>query len=200
MLNLFNFFKKDTWKSPVAIIPKIQGRKIIDMIGKMPVHSHLRWTNRPIDSINMIVIHQSATTATYEQVARAHSTPGPQNHLSINGAPGIAYHLGIDKDGSILQFNHFTNITWHCKRFNLKSIGINVRGDFSGNGWKGKEEPTQAQLDSLQWLISYLYTTTFKNLNVKDSLKMHCENDPINRPADPGFVIHKLITEYRNNH
>ena len=96
-----------------------------------------------------------------------------------------------------MLFNNYKHVTWHCKRFNLQSFGININGNFSGEGWVGTEEPTKFQFNSLKLYLDYLYTNTFKNLNVKNSLRGHSEFDPINKPACPGWELMKFINEYR---
>lgn len=181
-------FRKDTiW----ANRPKIEDYRQI-----LPWHPTRRWATRELKSITHIVLHQSATPATYEQINKSHITPGSQNHLSALGAPHCAYHYGMRKNGMVLLMNDLTDITWHAKGANTYSIGINVQGNFSGNGWKGTEEPTNEQLKSLNLLLYRLYNKELSFLTPENSLMGHCEVDPVNRPADPGFILYDFMKKW----
>ncbi len=195
---------------PKIIVPKIlideQFRKeffwnnrpiINDYRQILPWHPTRRWDNRQLSSIQRVILHQSATPATYEQINKAHITPGQNNHLSTAGCPHVAYHIGIRKNGDVLLMNDFIDITWHCKGANSLSIGVNIQGDFPGNGWKGSEQPTDEQMKSLNLLLYRLYNKELSFLNPISSLFGHCDIDPTNRPADPGFVIYDFMKEWK---
>lgn len=98
-------------------------RKIIDIRRTIPRHTTRKWKKRK--AIDLIVIH---TTASNQQdpvkTAKYHITPGKDNHLSKKGAPGIAYHDFIDKDGRLYHCNNYMDITWHAGLWNGKSVGI----------------------------------------------------------------------------
>ena len=93
--------------------------------------------------------------------------------------------------------NNLNCITWHARGVNRESIGINVNGNFSGMGWKGQNEPTQGQKNSLVWLLDFLYEHWLSHLDKRKSLILHSEISA-NRPADPGFILTDLIREYRS--
>ena len=169
------------------------------MTTKLPWHPTRMWGKRDLALIKYLVVHQSAVEASYENINKAHITPGPQNNLSANGAPHIAYHYGIEKTGRVLFMNPLYYVTWHCKNYNTVSVGINVNGNFSGNGWKGVSDPTKEQLVSLKELLAYLYTTTFTKLDPNTSLYGHSHFDPVNRPADPGYTLETFIKDYINS-
>ena len=171
--------------------------EVQDYTNILPWHPTRMWGQRPLNYIKNIVIHQSACILTYEQINKMHITPGPKNHISPKGCPHIAYHIGIRPNGKVIKMNEYKYITWGAKGHNMHSIHINVNGNFAGAGWKGQNEPTQEQLFYLRFLLDYLYKNDFKHLDARDSLKMHCELDPINRLADPGYIITELINKYR---
>ncbi len=99
-----------------------------------------------------IVIHHSLTG-----MKLAGSTPyGFANtHIDTNGWHGCAYPFVITWDGTIYQTDDLDRRTYHAGDTNTRSIGICVAGDFR----KGKEKPTQAQMDSLYLLVKELQKT-----------------------------------------
>lgn len=98
-------------------------RRLIDIRKTIPRHKTRKWKTR--DSADTIVVH---TTGSNNQdpnkTALYHSTPGKNNHLSKKGAPGLAYHDFITKEGIIFHCNDYTDITWHCKGWNKRSVGV----------------------------------------------------------------------------
>ena len=181
--------------------PNPFSKKIVieDATTTLPWHPTRMWGKRPLSYIKYIIVHQSACTATFEQINKAHISPGSQNHLSKAGAPHICYHMGLEPSGNILQMNSFEHITWHCKGVNMYSIGINVNGNFPGKGWKGKKDPTNEQIIVLHALLDHLYKNDFKHLTPSHSLYGHSHFDRINRSGDPGFVLEDEIQKFINN-
>jgi LysM repeat protein len=96
-----------------------------------------------------IVIHHSLTP-----MKAAGSTPQAfaNHHIDANGWHGCAYPFVITWDGTIHQTDDLDRRTYHAGNTNTRSIGICVAGDFR----KGKEKPSQAQLDSLYLLVKEL--------------------------------------------
>jgi N-acetyl-anhydromuramyl-L-alanine amidase AmpD len=130
-----------------------------------------------------------------EQIARYHITPGEQNHLSKKGAPGIAYHYVIEKDGSVFYVTDEKYLTWHVAKKNTWSIGILVVGNFSAYGRYSSEEPTSKQLASLKKFFFYIQE---KYPDAK--IVGHCEIASASHPKPycPGTTLMKEIQEYRD--
>lgn len=97
--------------------------KVIDIRRSLPRHKKRKWAKR--DNVSRIIVH---TTASNNQdpykTAHYHITPGPQNHLSKRGAPGIAYHDFITKAGEVYHCNDYQDSTWHCGVWNKSSVGV----------------------------------------------------------------------------
>lgn len=176
-----------------------------DIINELPVHPERKWSTRTISKIEEVIVHQSAMDATVEEIAKYHITPTSdrdgdgkverweRNHLSDKGAPAIAYHYAIDKDGTIYQCNELSSVTWHAKGHNTKAIGILVVGYFKGPDHESAGEPTALQQKGLVWLLNYIK----KELpNLK-----YIGHSEINehKPACPGYTLMKVLTEWRNS-
>ena len=124
--------------------------QIIDVYNSLP--RDVNYTTRSLEQILQIIIHHSASTIhTAEDFARWHIQ---------RGWPGIGYHFVIEKDGRILQTNPLTNISYGASGENTKSIHIVLSGNFD------VEQPTKAQLNSLEKLIPHLEQQLNRNLSV----------------------------------
>lgn len=176
-----------TWTPPAF--------EVKSLIGKLATHQTKTWNTRPISNIESIAIHQVAGPGDLEGIAKYHTRPGPQNHLSVDGAPGIAYHYGIAKDGACYHLTEDKYLTWHCASRNAKSLGVLVVGNFDGSGHEGTEEPTEEQLKALPKLLGYLQTKYpgakvlgHSELAVASHKKDYC----------PGFLVQEAINTYRS--
>lgn len=112
------------------------------------------WGTRPISYIEKIIVHQAMADATTEAVHRYHT--GSNSHLKSGGAPRIAYHYTIEKDGTVYKVNELRDITWHCRGQNIGSIGILILGNFDGPKHRGTSKPTPKQIRSLGLLLDHL--------------------------------------------
>lgn len=150
------------------------------------------WGQRDTKTIYKIIVHQELGEADTLSVHNYHISK--ESHLKPGkGAPRIAYHFTIEKDGSIYQVNNPTDVTWHTVGQNLHGLSIMLVGDFNGDGHKGKSEPTNEQLKSLEELLDHL-TSKF-NLSKKE-IYGHCD---FGKPACPGFVVMNFIKKYRES-
>lgn len=150
--------------------------------------------------MDKIIIHQELSDGSLEAVNNYMITPGPDNHISKEGAPHFCYHFGIrmkehhgHPEGEIVQANELTHLTWHTKGQNTAGVGIMLEGNFKGVGHElGHDGPTSAQMDSLAWLTN----------NLLNSLKLTPQNVyghyHFGKPACPGFKISDWIEAYRN--
>ena len=159
----------------------------------IPTHKTRKWKQRKWTEINEIIVHHSATMCgrgrgkTYiKSIAKYHIAPG--NHISKNGCPGICYHWVIDRDGVIYKTSSHTNITWHCKRHNYKSIGICLLGYFS----VGKQKPSKEQISSLHQLLLYLIDCRLC-LEKKD---VYCHRD-FKSTLCPGDIVCNFVKDFK---
>jgi len=190
--------------------------KIINVINdsKYPWNPNVKWGNRPKEKIEMISVHQAAGDSKVSGHNQYHITPTSdrnkdgkideweRNHLAASGAPHLCYHYVIchDKDdypdGTIIQVNPITNVTWAVKGYNTKAVNILVNGNFRGNGWEkqGTHDPTVKQIKSLKLLLDKLTN----DLRIsKTKIFGHCELANY-KPACPGYKVMEFINSYRN--
>ncbi len=166
--------------------------EIIDKTADLPKHTTRTWGVRPTKGIKWIVIHQAASTGSVENMAKYHSTPGKQNHLTSKGAPGLAYHYAITRDGDIWKCTEDTKLTWHVSKKNTPSLGILVAGNFSGPSHTGLEEPTEKQIAALNYLLGIL-----KSRYLNAEIKGHCELSSYKENC-PGTVLMHEVILYRS--
>jgi N-acetyl-anhydromuramyl-L-alanine amidase AmpD len=118
--------------------------QLVDIRKTIPRHKTRKWKSRR--DAKRIVVH---TTASENQdpnkTARYHSTPSKHNHLSKKGAPGLAYHDFITKDGVVYHCNDYTHITWHTAGWNRTGVGVALA--FKGQSGK---PPVAEQMKALE--------------------------------------------------
>ena len=137
---------------------------IIRLAEKLPWNSNRpHWPQkRALERIDCVILHQSLGHADPSGnrdvlgINNYHISPG--NHISAGGCPHICYHYALDDDGSIYLCNELTDVVWHCKGQNSRSIGIMLVGDFAGPGHAGGE-PTAAQEQAFFALAECLMET-----------------------------------------
>ena len=104
-------------------------------------------------SINMIVVHCSATRAdcalTTEDLETIHRR---------RGFRGIGYHYYITKDGTIHHMRDITHVGAHAKGYNTPSIGVAYEGGLDASG-RAADTRTDAQKQSLETLLRFLLLT-----------------------------------------
>lgn len=138
-----------TVKNRIANRPKI----IDARNGKagFPVNPRRSWSKRSRSAIVALVGHYTGGPASFLADAHFHVDT---DYLDEGGAPAIAYHVGVDKDGTVFVFNNFDSVTWHCDGGrNTVTLGIVFRG--------GAEGPSGAQRKSLEWVVKALTSGTF---------------------------------------
>lgn len=124
--------------------------RIVDLRGKLPVHPTRKYEKRTL--IDTIVLHCTASDNQDPfKTARYDITPGPNNHISKKGAPGLTYHDYIIKDGVVYHCNDYELSTWHATLYNKRSIGVVM-------AYKAlpKEKPTPEQYESMLKHITLL--------------------------------------------
>lgn len=166
--------------------------EIIDYRDKLPRHPTKTWNSRSPKGITNLVVHQAGGPGTMKQIARYHTTPSPNNHLDKDGAPSIAYHYCIEKDGSVYHTNNDNLLTWHVARKNTPSLGILVVGNFNGPDYTGTEEPTLDQLKSLYGLL-FILGHRYPDARIYG----HCDLTSYKKSC-PGDIIMNEINIYRS--
>ena len=127
---------------------------MIDIRRTIPRHITRKWKTR--SKADRIVVH---TTASNNQdpnkTARYHVTPSENNHISKKGAPGLCYTDFITKTGTVYHCNDYQDITWHCGKWNTRSVGVVMA--FKGQDGDSPEEAQYtALLEHLVILCLYL--------------------------------------------
>lgn len=151
-----------------------------------------KWGRRLASNITKIIVHQELGEGSTEAVHNYHISP--TSHLKPGvGAPSIAYHYTIEKDGTVYSVNADTSVTWHTAGQNMRALGIMLVGDFTGADHIGKSEPTEAQLSSLTRLLDLLcerYSIARASVfGHKDFGKQAC----------PGNIVMRAILDYKKN-
>jgi len=122
--------------------------EIVDIVDSLPKSQVRQYGARPIENIQYLVIHHTATSSaiTPQRVA--------EYQVNTAGKPGIAYHFFITGDGTIYKTNRLETDTEHALAHSPVSVGICFAGNFM------REIPSEAQLTSgghlCAWLISTL--------------------------------------------
>jgi hypothetical protein len=166
----------------------VDGRKTL------PHNPNKTWGKRDPVAIEGVVLHQSLEAeGSAVNVSRYHSGP---NHISADGMPGLSYTVFVEKDGKSYLANNVDDKTLSQGDAskpgdeNAMYLAICVGGNFSGQGYQGTEEPTDAQVDSIHGLwIKCKELWSLKN----NKLFGHYH---FGKPACPGFTITHIIETY----
>jgi hypothetical protein len=105
--------------------------------------------------ISVLTVHHTASNTddiffdnNYHQ--KKNWNPNPQG--AVVRAPHIAYHFFIDRGGQLTACNYLWERSWHATNANDRAVGIVCQGDFQS----GNNRPTDAQLQTLQWILDKL--------------------------------------------
>jgi len=133
---------------PPVTIPKFRPKVVDVRKGQngFVIHPSKRWGKRNWNAVRGVLGHYTGGPATFQNDARFHVQ---SNYLDQGGAPAIAYHAGIDYDGTIFIFNDGDDLTWHCDGGqNAVWYGVVFRGNATGM--------TFNQRRSMKWLVAAL--------------------------------------------
>ncbi len=157
-----------------------------------------RWALQYSPSVRMLVVHHTALTVlgdTRSGIERMRALY--QYHASNLGWGDIGYHYVIDERGNIYEGKHggaFV-VGGHAYCNNVGTIGIALMGNFE------VEEPTQAQVKSLQWLSKELATQY--NIDLHRGIVFHGKEyaSPIVDHEDllstlcPGYFLKNVLSQ-----
>lgn len=153
----------------------IERPEILDISDELPCHKRRKYKERKISSIRYIVVHHGAVPGDGREKLHAYAN----HHVNVLGWPGIGYHYGIGKDGTIYRTNRLEVISYHVGRYNSKSVGLVLVGHYD------IEEPPQEQLVSARRLCAWLCQQL--NLSPED-IKGHREFPDVPKSC-PGLKI-----------
>lgn len=155
----------------------------------------LKWGLRDPKDICGMVLHQSLEEhASAEGNSKYHSGP---NHIDPNGLPGLSYTGFIERSGKFYLANSVECATWSQGTKiiegdeNHKYIAFCVGGNFSGPGYKGTQEPTDAQMESVKLLWEKV-----KSLFLLKNSQLYGHYN-FGKPACPGYTLMKFIDSVR---
>ena len=111
----------------------------------LPSHSYKIYDTRELEDIKVLIIHHTTGDAFGSTVAIANY------HVYGKNWAGIGYHYLIDGAGGIEQTNRHETISAHARYHNDDSIGISLKGCFTGNAI-----PSDDQMAAAAWLVNRL--------------------------------------------
>jgi hypothetical protein len=154
---------------------------IVDKVDQLAQHPTKKFPQRSLDKIQRIAVHNSGKE---NQTAEIYAS----YHVNTNNWPGIGYHFVIedDSDGTIIQTNYLTTISYGVDGGNTPTINICLSGNFS------EREPSKAQLKSLGKLIRHLRRTLKRNIPVYG----HGTLQPHKPTSCPGNYLKVHLDQY----
>lgn len=161
----------------------------------------LRWPLQYSKKINMLVVHHTAQTVTGDArsgVERMRAVY--QYHATNRGWGDIGYNYIIDDTGQIYEGRAGGDnvVSGHAYCNNVGTLGIALMGNFE------VEEPTQAQIKALQWLLADLAQK--HDIDLDRSVSFHGKTrSPVSVHGDllatscPGFYLNGAMDQVRKN-
>ncbi len=161
----------------------------------------LLWPLQYSKDVKMIVVHHTAQTVTGDArpgVERMRAVY--QYHAASRGWGDIGYNYMIDEAGQIYEGRAGGDnvVAGHAYCNNVGTLGIAMMGNFE------VEEPTQAQVKSLQWLLKDLADKY--DMDLERSVNFHGKTrSPISVHGDllstscPGFYLNGVMDQVRSH-
>ncbi|MDA1293013.1 MAG: N-acetylmuramoyl-L-alanine amidase [bacterium] len=160
-----------------------------------------RWAQRYSPTVKLLVVHHTA------QKVIGDARPAVERmralydyHANSRGWGDIGYHYIVDEQGGIYEGrNGGKNVVGgHVYCGNVGTVGVALMGNFE------EEQPTQQQIQSLQWLLGHL--GDMYDINLNRNVSYHGKNvRTILRHKDlistecPGFYMSNAIAQVRSN-
>jgi len=161
----------------------------------------LRWTRSYSKKIKLLTVHHTAIQVTGDKRSGVERMRALYEYHSQNRGWGdIGYHYIVDEDGNIFEGKSGGPlvVAGHAYCNNVGTIGIALLGNFE------VEQPEQAQIKSLQWLLQDLASTY--DIDVSKTVTYHGKKmEPIVGHRDllqtdcPGYYVYGVLDQIREN-
>ena len=147
------------WTDRLVSALRVQGVRVVDLRGALATHETRRYKTRPGEGLRGLVVHQAQSRSygqqAVEAIARYHVSP--KSHLAEGGAPGFAYTLALDADGTVYVAWDVEVKTWShgggsVEDANSALLGLCCLGDYAAPGHAGgAPPPTQERALQRVW-------------------------------------------------
>jgi peptidoglycan hydrolase-like amidase len=161
----------------------------------------LRWEHTYSKQVKLLVVHHTAVQVTGDTRSGAERVRALYQYHSINRGWGdIGYNYVVDEKGQIYEGKEGGPyiVAGHAFCNNVGTIGVALLGNFE------VEQPTQAQMQSLQWLLGTLAKSY--NIDLTKNTTFHGKtHPPIIGHRDlldtdcPGYYVYGLLDQIRAN-
>jgi hypothetical protein len=133
-----------TTSPAIPTTPSRPAPPIQNITQQLKHHPTLRYDTRPLNQIQMIVVHHTAIPPNIgaDRIAAY--------GVDKKDWPGFKYHYFITGDGQIQQTNDLTTLSTHAGPYSPISIGVGFAGDFTNT------VPPAAQFEAGARLIAWL--------------------------------------------
>lgn len=161
----------------------------------------LRWPLQYSPEVRLLAVHHTAITVsgdTRPGIERMRALY--QYHAQNRGWGDIGYHFLIDEKGEIYEGRAGGDfvVGGHAYCNNVGTVGVALMGSFD------KEQPTQAQAQSLQWLLQLLAAKY--NMNLQRNVAFHGKTLPrivghrqLVSTECPGYTMWEALDQIRAN-
>ncbi|HVW66470.1 MAG TPA: N-acetylmuramoyl-L-alanine amidase [Candidatus Peribacteraceae bacterium] len=164
-------------------------------------NGNLRWPDQYSPSIKLLVVHHTAIANTGQTRSGVDEVRAIYQYQAIaRGWGDIGYHYLIDQNGQIYEgkAGGLYVVGGHAYCNNIGTIGIVMLGNFD------IEDPTQAQVHSLQWLLHDL--AGVYHIDLSKQVEYHgVMRDPIVGHRDllstdcPGYFLYGALAQVKSN-
>ena len=171
--------------SLLAILLKIMNKKILQLLQKLiSLYRQLLVLKRPI---KYMIIHHTATSRDYTKYKTINENHRKRWKGKSKSQLGqyCGYQYFINGKGETIQARRDTELGWHTRGHNRKTVGICLTGSF------GHEKPSTGQLNALEGL---LYEKIREYKLDKSRIKGHRDFRPT---ACPGDSLYKWIQDFK---
>lgn len=161
----------------------------------------LRWSRQYSGKVKVLAVHHTALMVTGDERSGVERMRALYAYHSNNRGWGdVGYHYVIDESGQIYEGRSGGDfvVAGHAYCNNVGTVGVALMGNFE------EEKPTQAQMRSLQWLLSDLAETY--DIEVGGTVQFHGRTtntvvghrDLVSTEC-PGFYAYGVLDQVRRN-
>ena len=127
----------------------VERPQILAISDEPPRHKRRKYGRGVLSSIRYIVVHHGAALGDGLPRIRAYA----RYHVESLGWPGIGYHFGVTKDGTIYRTNPLEVISYHVGGYTSRSVGVVLVGHYD------VEDPPSEQMAAAKHLCAWLCST-----------------------------------------